>query len=170
MLNHVTGRVDDIKIRLVPDGWAPAGRIAYIAFMSTKDCNDVLQWINGISFPKEVQGLRGTQKYWKEYDDFSHFPAQYLHVAKAQKNQWCPVSCELVDGKLPPGMKSNYKWNRKSLSGSHSSTLTCSHRGQRKLRGRLPVRVRFEQAMHLITRLTMRLLRLLRLRVRLVRR
>jgi hypothetical protein len=112
--------VDDIKIRLIPDGWSPAGRIAYIAFMSTKDCNDILKLIHGINFPKNVQELRSTKKYWKEYDDFNGFAAQYLLVAPAQKDKWSPISVELVDGKLPPGAKSTYKWTREFHLRLHS--------------------------------------------------
>lgn len=84
--------------------------------MSTRDCNDVLKKIDGINFPKHVRDLRESKKYWKEYDDFHMLPPDHLLVAEAQKDKWCVISTELVDGKLPPGARRPIKPNRTSPS------------------------------------------------------
>ena len=47
--------MDDVKIRLIPEGWSPAGRIAFVAFMTERDCREVLRKVNGVMFPKAVE-------------------------------------------------------------------------------------------------------------------
>lgn len=108
------GRIDDIKIRKMPEGWSSAGRIAFIAFMTERDCREILRKTNGICFPKAVEEIR-RNKNWQEYDDFTRTPAKYLPVAEAVKGDWCPVAAELVDGKLADPATRSKRPPRESL-------------------------------------------------------
>ncbi|GHJ86464.1 hypothetical protein NliqN6_2866 [Naganishia liquefaciens] len=99
------GRVDDVKIRTMPEGWSPAGRIAFVAFMTERDCREVLRKVTGVMFPKATEELRKSRN-WQEYDDFTRFPSKHLPVAEAVKGEWCPVASQLVNGKLAdPAMR-----------------------------------------------------------------
>lgn len=77
------------------------GRIAFVAFMTERDCREILRKLNGICFSKGTEALRNSG-YWQEYDDFTRYASGYLPTAEAKAGQWCPVASKLIDGKLDP--------------------------------------------------------------------
>ncbi|KAJ9117008.1 hypothetical protein QFC22_004666 [Naganishia vaughanmartiniae] len=94
-------RIDDVKIRQVAEGWAPAGRIGYISFISINDQQEILRKCSGYNFPKQVVQLRATA-YWKAADELDKGGGPYLSVGEARSGEWCPVASKLFNGKLDP--------------------------------------------------------------------
>ena len=90
-----------MKVRQVADGWAPAGRVGYISFMSARDRQEILRKCLGHNFPKQVVRLRKTA-YWKVADDLEKGGPPYLLVGEARQCEWCPVASKLVNGKWDP--------------------------------------------------------------------
>lgn len=73
--------------------------------MSSRECSAVLNKLHGINFPKWIDALRESNRYWMEYDDFSRGAQGYLLVAEAVEDEWCPIASKLVNGKLDPSFK-----------------------------------------------------------------
>jgi hypothetical protein len=102
MLSCVSeGRVDDVKVRQVAEGWAPAGRVGYISFMSRQDKQEILRKCIGYNFPKQVVRLRGTG-HWKIADEIERNGPPHLLIGDAREGEWCPIATKLLNGKYEP--------------------------------------------------------------------
>ncbi|KAJ9113880.1 hypothetical protein QFC19_000073 [Naganishia cerealis] len=119
-------RVDDVKVRLMPDGWAPAGRIGFISFMSHQDQLEIMRKCNGYNFPKQVAELKKTS-HWLVADEVQRGgAAKDVPVAQAVEGEWCPVASKLVNGKLDPAAASRNVM--RSLQTLDSSSSSANHR------------------------------------------
>lgn len=107
------GRIDDIKMRRLPDGVAPQGRMAFIAFMTDNDCFEVMRRVKlGTQFPKTMTDLN-ERKHMLTITALKTMSLYYLTVEKAVPGRWCTKARKIVEVKAVKDLYRTYASGRK---------------------------------------------------------